>query len=378
MLDYEILRLIWWVLLGVLLIGIAIMNGLDMGAAALLPVTARTDLERRIVINSVGPFWEGNQVWLILGGGAAFAAFPAVYAVSFSGFYFAIFLALFAIVLRPVGFKFRSKMPQKNWRRTWDCMLCIGGTVPPLVFGVAFGNLFLGADFYFDENLRAFWNGSFFSLFHPFALLCGIVSLFMIISQGACYVCTKTNDPICERSRICALISVFIALATFIAGGVVLSDMDGFKISSHISKELSSNPTLKQVVVSKGAWLNNYEDMPWTRALPIAAIIFGLFSSFGLFYKKYIFSMVSNSIMIFSIIATAGFSLFPFIMPSRLNPNHSLSVWDASSSQTTLFVMLIATVILLPIVLSYTTWAYKVMSGKVTKETISDNDLNAY
>ena len=169
-LDYATLRLIWWLLLGILLIGFAVMDGFDLGVATLLPAVARTDEERRIVLNVIGPVWEGNQVWLILGGGAIFAAFPPLYAVSFSGFYIAMFLILVALILRPVGFKFRSKVPDPRWRAVWDWALFASGLVPSLVFGVAMGNVLLGVPFHFDDTLRVYYEGGLFGLLTPFAL----------------------------------------------------------------------------------------------------------------------------------------------------------------------------------------------------------------
>src|SRR5579863_219007 len=152
--TYETLRIIWWVLLGVLLIGFAIMDGFDLGAAILHPFVTKADEERRMVVNALGPVWEGNQVWLILGGGAIFAAWPYLYAVAFSGFYLAMFIVLCSLILRPVGFKFRSKMPGKTWRLVWDWCLFIGGVVPPIIFGVAFGNAIQGVPFTFDDSMR--------------------------------------------------------------------------------------------------------------------------------------------------------------------------------------------------------------------------------
>ena len=191
--SYEILRIIWWLLLGVLLGGFAIMDGFDLGTAALLTFVGRSDVERRVAINSVGPVWEGNQVWFILGGGAIFAAWPALYAASFSGFYLAMFLVLAALIIRPVGFKFRSKLENPRWRSWWDWALCIGGIVPPLVFGVAFGNLFEGVPFGFDADLRMQSDISLWSLLNPFALLCGLVSLAMILMHGAAWLNYKTR-----------------------------------------------------------------------------------------------------------------------------------------------------------------------------------------
>jgi len=146
-LDYTTLRVIWWLLLGILLIGWAVMDGFDLGVGTLLPFVAKTDEERRLVINTVGPVWEGNQVWLVLGGGAIFAAWPPLYAVSFSGFYLAVFAMLFGLILRPVGFKYRSKLPSKRWRDNWDRVLFVGGLLPGLIAGVAVGNVLLGVPF---------------------------------------------------------------------------------------------------------------------------------------------------------------------------------------------------------------------------------------
>src|SRR5580692_11007877 len=184
MLDYEMLRLIWWALLGILLIGFAVMDGFDLGAAMLLPFVGRTDAERRVAINTVGPVWEGNQVWLVLGGGAIFAAWPTLYAVAFSGFYLAMFLALSALILRPVSFKFRSDIEKPVWRTFWDYALFISGVVPSFIFGVAVGNALRGVPFRFDYALRMTYEGDLLGLLNPFALLCGLVSCAMFVMHG--------------------------------------------------------------------------------------------------------------------------------------------------------------------------------------------------
>ncbi len=184
LLDYEILKFIWWVLVGVLLMGFAITDGMDMGVGVLLPFVARTDAERRIAINTVGPHWDGNQVWLITAGGAIFAAWPAVYAAAFSGFYMAMLLVLFALFFRPVGFDYRSKIDDTLWRSAWDWGLFVSGAVPALIFGVAFGNLLQGVPFHLDDMLRSHYQGSLLSallpLLNPFALLAGVISFGML------------------------------------------------------------------------------------------------------------------------------------------------------------------------------------------------------
>ena len=185
MIDYEVLRVIWWVLVGVLLIGFAITDGFDLGVGALLTLIGKTDDERRVMINTVGPHWDGNQVWFITAGGAIFAAWPMIYATAFSGFYLALALVLIALWMRPLGFDFRSKLEDKRWRTSWDWALFTSGFVPALIFGVAFGNLLLGVPFELDGNLKATYTGSFFGLLTPFALVAGLVSVAMILNHGA-------------------------------------------------------------------------------------------------------------------------------------------------------------------------------------------------
>ena len=165
LISFELLRVIWWALLGVLLIGFALTDGFDMGVGALLPFVGRTDVERRVAINTIGPVWEGNQVWFILGGGAIFAAWPPLYAVSFSGFYLAMFAVLAALILRPVGFKYRSKRDSAAWRNGWDWALFVGGAAPALLFGVAVGNVLLGVPFHLTEDLMPMYDGSFYGKF---------------------------------------------------------------------------------------------------------------------------------------------------------------------------------------------------------------------
>ena len=212
MLDYESLRLIWWILVAVLLVGYAIMDGFDLGVGTLLPFVAKTDIERRVLINAIGPTWDGNQVWLVLGAGAIFAAWPAIYATAFSGMYVAMLVVLFALFLRPVGFDYRSKIESPIWRTTWDYALFLGGMVPAVVIGVAYGNFLQGVPFHFDETFRSFYTGGFIDLLNPFALLAGFVSLSMLVMHGATFLLIKTEGVIQFRalkaSRIAALTTI--------------------------------------------------------------------------------------------------------------------------------------------------------------------------
>ena len=377
-LDYETLRLIWWALLGILLIGFAVMGGRDLGAGALLPFVARTDAERRVVINVIGPTWEGNQVWLVLGGGAIFAAFPPLYAVTFSGFYLAMIVILLALILRPVGFKFRNKITDPRWRATWDWALFVGGFVPALILGVAVGNVLLGAPFHLDDTLRAFYTGNFFQLLMPFALLGGLVSLGMIVTQGAAVIAGRTLGPVAERARTYGSWAGLATIVLFALGGLWVGFfMDGYAVTSAIDPNGAINPLGKTVALVRGGRLSNYGLYPWMMVAPVLGFLGLAGAVFGLQSRAGVPTLVASSVAILGIIATAGLSLFPFLLPSSVDPAASLTVWDASSSQLTLFIMLAVTVLFLPIILFYTTWVYRVMRGPVTTETLSRNP-NAY
>ncbi|ROT97389.1 cytochrome d ubiquinol oxidase subunit II [Altererythrobacter sp. FM1] len=374
-LDYETLRVIWWALLGILLIGFALTDGFDLGVGTLLPFVARTDVERRQVINTIGATWEGNQVWFILGGGAIFAAWPFVYAISFSGFYLAMFLVLAALILRPVAFKYRSKKPDAAWRTRWDWALFVGGFVPALVFGVAVGNVLTGAPFRLDDNLRAFYEGSLLGLFSPFALLAGLVSVAMIVLHGSGWLAIKlTHGPVRDRAIRFGTFAAIAALVLYALGGVWLAVGNlGFTTVGAIDPNGPSNPLMAQTARQAGAWLSNYSAYPLLTILPALGLLGPVIALFGIRSNKDALVFAGSSAANVGIIGSVGASMFPFILPSSIDPQSSLTVWNASSSHLTLFVMLLVTAVLLPLVLLYTAWAYKVMFGRVSEDEVKQN-----
>ncbi|MDS7595107.1 cytochrome d ubiquinol oxidase subunit II [Agrobacterium tumefaciens] len=380
LIDYEILRLIWWLLLGVLLIGFAVTGGFDLGAGALLPFVAKTDIERRVVINSIGPTWEGNQVWLILGGGAIFAAWPPLYAVSFSGFYLAMFAILFALILRPVGFKYRSKRESTTWRASWDWALFVGGFVPALIFGVAVGNVLQGVPFHFNDDLRIFYDGTtLFELLNPYAILCGLVSVAMLLMHGAAWLMLKTEGVIAERARGIGSVAALATTVLFALGGVFLwFGVDGYRFTSEIVTSGPSNPLGKTVEVASGVWFQNYANYPWMMIAPALGLVLPLIAFVFIRLQKSVLALLGSSLAIFGIISTVGLSMFPFILPSSVDPKSSLTVWDASSSHMTLFIMLVVAVIFVPMIVAYTTWVYRVLWGKVDEKAIRDESGHAY
>ena len=378
MFDYETLKLIWWLLVGVLLIGFAIMDGHDMGIGFLLPILGKDDTERRVMINTIAPHWDGNQVWFITAGGAIFAAWPFVYATAFSGLYWAMLLVLFALFFRPVGFEYRSKLPNPAWRQSWDWGLFAGSTIPPLVFGVAFGNLFLGIPFRLDETMRSFYSGSFWALLSPFALLFGITSLSLLVLQGATFLSHRTDGDLQARAKKTASIVVLILLAAFSFAGFWVSRIDGYVIQSIGDVNGALNPLMKEVGRAPGAWFGNYDKQPILWLIPALAYVGGLLVLVCLRAGWTLLAFVGSSLACISVIVTAGVALFPFVLPSSEMPKASLTAWDATSSHFTLNVMFWVALILTPIVVAYTGWAYRVMSGKVTRDFIVKNDKTAY
>lgn len=373
-LDYETLRLIWWLLLGVLLIGFAITDGFDMGTAALLPFVARNDTERRVVINTVGPVWEGNQVWFILGGGAIFAAWPPLYAVSFSGFYLAMFVVLCALILRPVAFKYRSKVEDASWRGFWDWALFVGGFVPALIFGVAVGNVLQGVPFQLDADLRPEYTGSFFGLLNPFALLCGLVSVAMLVMHGAAWLCMKTEGTVRDRARLWGTYAAAAVVVLFaVAGVLVATVIDGYVITSEVVTDGPSNPLTKTVASETGAWVANYSEHTWMLIAPVLGLLGAVVALAGMRIGASGMTFIGSKLSVVGVISTVGLSMFPFILPSSIQPEASLTAWDSSSSHLTLFIMLIATAIFLPIVLAYTAWAFKILWGKVTPASVRES-----
>jgi cytochrome d ubiquinol oxidase subunit II len=374
-LDYETLRLIWWALMGILLMGFALTDGFDLGIAALLPFVARTDAERRMVINSIGATWEGNQVWFILGGGAIFAAWPLVYAVSFSGFYLAMFLVLAALILRPVGFKYRSKKPDPAWRARWDWALFVGGFVPALVFGVAVGNVLTGLPFRLDSDLRSFYEGSLLGLFHPFSLLAGLLSVAMLVLHGASWLAIKIeHGAVHDRAKRFGQFAAIASILLFALGGLMVAwGGIGFRVSGAIDPGGPSNPHMAAIVAAPGAWLDNYAAHPWMLAAPVLGFAGPLLAIAGMAMRRELLALAGSSAAAFGIIATVGLSMFPFILPSSIDPGSSLTVWNASSSHLTLFIMLLVTLFFLPIVLLYTAWVYKVLFGRITLKDVRTN-----
>jgi len=371
--DYETLKLIWWLFVGVLLVGFAVMDGMDLGVGTLLPFVGKTDDERRVVLNSVGPHWEGNQVWFITAGGATFAAWPLVYATAFSGFYVVLILTLFALFFRPVGFDYRSKMPDRRWRNAWDWGIFVGGIVPVLVFGVAFGNLLQGVPFHFDSDLRVFYTGSFVDLLNPFGLLAGVVSVLMLTMHGAIYLQLRTDGAVQDRAERAARIAGILFIAAFAAGGIWLATgIQGYTIASMPPANSSFVPIAKAVTRVRYDWLQDRALYPLTVLAPAMGIGGAALALIASARRSAVVAFVLSSLAVAGVVLTAGFALFPFVMPSSSDPKSSLTVWDSVSSHRTLQIMFWAVLIFLPLVVAYTAWAYRMMRGTITEKHVRE------
>lgn len=375
--SYDTLRVIWWALLGVLLIGFALTDGFDMGVGALLPFVAKNDTERRVVINTVGPVWEGNQVWFILGGGAIFAAWPPLYAVSFSGFYLAMFVVLAALIVRPVAFKYRSKRESPLWRSGWDWALFAGGAVPALIFGVAVGNVLQGVPFELTPDLFARYEGAFYAKFagllNPFALLAGVVSLAMLVTHGAAWLSLKAEGKVAARARSIGSVSGLVTIAGYLLAGIWLAiGVEGYALVEGAVANGPSNPLYSEVMRTD-SWLAAYVQRPWIALAPALGLAGMVMAVLGLRAGREGSTLLWSKLGIFGAISSVGLTMFPFILPSSIDPRSSLTVWDSSSSHQTLFVMLVATVIFMPLILAYTAWVYRVLWGKVTESDVTES-----
>lgn len=378
MIDYEIVRVIWWVLISVVLIGFVVTDGFDMGVGILLPFIGKTDTERRIMINAIAPHWDGNQVWLITAGAGIFAAWPDAYAVSFSGFYIAMILVLCALFFRPIGFDYRSKLENSKWRKLWDAGIFAGSFVPALVFGVAFGNLLQGVPFRFDNFYRVFYDGHFFGLLNPFALLTGVVSLMLFVAHGGAWLQMKTSGELYLRARKATQIANLIMLIAFVLAGVwVVFGIHGYEVTSVIDHNAASNP-LAKTVSTDASWLTNYMNYPILWIVPALGAVLPLLTIVFSSANKNALVFISSILTIVCVLFTYGIATFPFIIPSSIMPNASLTIWDASSSQLTLNIMFVVVLIFLPIVLFYTIWSYIKMFGRLDKNHIENNKHSLY
>jgi len=370
MIDLDSLRLAWWLLLGVWLAAFALIDGLNLGIGATLQLVAHTDHQRRTLMEGIGSNPEGHQVWFVLAGVAAFAAWPLLYTAASPGLYAMLLLVVLTLFLRPVGFAIRNRLSSARQRHAWDWVLAVCSVVPAFAFGVGFGNLFLGVPFHFSDTLSPVFEGTFGGLLKPFALLTGVVSLAMLVMHGTCYAAMRLEGPPGTRARRISRIAAYITGAAFLACGAWLLGILGPSIISPFSPNAPSDPLRKDVLLSAGAWWIRHGQIPLTIALPVTALL-GFLGVALLRGRRGAFAC--SVLGVAAVVFTAGIALFPFLLPSSTHPSHGLTIWDASTDERTLILLLIATVVLFPIVLAYSSWVLHAMHGNAirTHETSS-------
>jgi cytochrome bd ubiquinol oxidase subunit II len=381
MLDYATMQIIWWVLLGVLLTTFVLTDGFDLGVGILLPFVAKNDLQKRVIINSIGPVWESNQVWFVLGAGAIFAAWPLLYSLVFSTLYIPFLIVLVSLIMRPVSFDFRSKIDKRWWRMIWDTGIFISGFLPSFLFGVVIGNMFLGIDFTFDEFMviRS-GDTSLISFLSPFALLCGLFTLLVITMHGAAFLQLRTEGDIRASCRKVLKLVPILVVVLFILIAFYVTSINGFNVIESIDASTPATGFVKDkmVDIKIGGWLDKYPMCPMMLCIPAVLVASLVAVWFATVLNRHRMAFISSGISIISAMSTIGTATFPFLMPSRTDPSSSLTVWDASSSYYTLVIMLIAAVIMLPIVFSYISYVYYVVRHKVTEAEIQASSKIMY
>jgi cytochrome d ubiquinol oxidase subunit II len=330
--DYN---LTWFFLIGVLLAGYAVLDGFDLGAG-ILSLFTKKEKERRIVMNSIAPVWDGNEVWLLTGGGAMFAAFPPVYATVFSGFYLAFMLLLFALIMRAVSFEFFSHSESPVWKNVWYRAFGVGSLLPAILYGAAVGNILRGLPVTAEGTL----NISFLGLLNPYALLVAVLGLFMFIVQGSLYVAVKTEGELQDRAARFASGAWIVYVVLYIAATIAT-----YFVSPFLFAGLLGNPLF---------WL--------FFLLLLAGIVYNPIAQRA---AKYTHAFLASSVTIIAMIGLTGISLFPRMVPSSIDLAYSLTVYNASSTQRTLETMFVIALIGVPIMLTYTTLVYRAFRGKV-------------
>lgn len=331
------LNIIWFILIAVLYIGYFFLEGFDYGVGMLVPFIAKDDASRRVAINTVGTFWDGNEVWLLTAGGATFAAFPNWYATLFSGFYLALFLMLVGLIIRGVAFEFRSKEDNPKWRNTWDWLLAIGSFIPALLWGVALANMVRGIPI--DQHMT--YTGGFFNLLNPYALVGGLASLSVFLLHGAIFLALKTAGDIRDKAHaIAGKIWPFTVL--FLLLFVIMSyfQTDMFT-KAGVNPGIS--PFIAGIAILATGWFIKKRQEGWAFIMTALTIVFSTITLF--------------------------LGLFPRVLVSSLNPEWSLTIYNASSSPYTLKVMTIIAAIFVPIVLLYQAWTYYIFRQRLTKES---------
>lgn len=368
-------QFVWWLMIGTVLCLIAVTIGFDLGAAAVMPFLGKNNGERRVMLNAIGSTWAGNQIWLVMGGGTIYVIWPHIYATAFSGFYIALTVFLWAMYSRPIVFEWRAKVTPK-WQNRMDWFIGLGSGFGAVALGLLVGNLFLGAPFHFMADMRSVYTGNFFELFMPFPILVGLVSLCMMLMQGASFLRATSDLSLNDRlGKVIRMSSLGFMALFAIAGLWVAFGLKGYQLMYAASIH---QPLTNVVQLVTGAWMNNYHVFPWLVIMPAVGFI-GAFIAFATAKsEKMVKTFIGSSLATIGAVLTFGGSLFPFLLPSSTNPAHSLTIMNATSSLKTLHFMFVAGVILVPIMLAFNIYIYIRMTHRVTLQEVNDPEAGLY
>lgn len=375
MFDYETLRLIAWLAIGLLIIAFIIIDSHDMGVGILLPFLGRTGNERYIIINYLASHWSGTQVLLVSAVATIFFIWPTVYAIAFPELYWVALILLVALLLRPIAFNYRTQITTSKWRKCWDWGIFFGSATPSILIGIAFGNLLLGIPFRLDDMMQATYEGNFFKLLHPFALYCGIVSLGLAILQGTSILAYKSLGQLQQNAiQTGRIVGVMMLILLSIAGfwifslkGIVIDVMPGY---NGIMTTL-----MKTAYSEQGAWLNNYRQLPILWLIPVLTYIMIILTLYLQSIKSTAWAFVASSATIATTVLTAIVILFPFVLPSSIDPAMSVTLWDGATSYYILVLILIIALIFIPSVFTYAARSYGMYSKLNQKYTDTNNNL---
>ncbi|QTL94086.1 cytochrome d ubiquinol oxidase subunit II [Aeromonas jandaei] len=378
--DYATLKLIWWALLLFMMVGFIVMDGFDLGIAMLLPVVSQDDDDRRLVINSVGPVWEGNQVWLIAGAGALFAAWPLVYAAAFSVLYIPMVVLLLGLFLRPVGFDYRSKLTDPLWRRWWDRALVAGGLIPTLILGAAIGLVMQGLPFRFDTALRLHYGAFTFHWGWLLSVLATAIALLLL--HGASFLQAKVTGTPAVRARGISILLAPLVTFFYLLAGWHLVDLQGYQLTGLAGQPFDGNavlsPLMKGVTSHVAGWLRNYHEQPLLWLVPLIGALAPLASGIAAWLERGRLALVASAAACIAMLGSVAISLFPFVLPSTLDAASSLTLWDGTSSYKTLAIMFGIVLVLMPVNLGYTGWVYRVVRGKLDRARIKRDGHQLY
>jgi cytochrome d ubiquinol oxidase subunit II len=342
--SLETLQTIWFVLIAVLWVGYFILEGFDFGVGVLLPFVSKNEADRRAVLTTLGPVWDGNEVWVLVAGGATFAAFPEWYATLFSGFYLPLFLILTSLIVRGVAFEYRSKYGKAQWRQRWDIAIVIASFLPALLWGVAFANIVRGVPIEKSADGYLEYVGGFFNLLNPYALLGGVVTLTVFLTHGAIFLALKTDGGIRERARSLALkigLTAAIAAVAFLAWtNAMLADFNGLVFG-----------------------------------LSVLVAVLWLAGLYAILKVREGWAFVFSAGTIATFVATLFYALYPRVMPSSLGSQFDLTITNASATENTLTVMSWVAVVMTPLVLIYQGWTYWVFRKRVSASQISNPEM---